>query len=157
MAKFDFPLEPVLADRVRVERQKEQILSRRRLELSASEAELARLNREFERYATVLREDHGSLSSEDLRRYYAYLEHVEQCMSERHKVIAERRTAVEDARRDLLAAASERKAIEKLKERRLKEYRAAQAAQEENELDDARYASRRNIGADGGTPEEHVF
>lgn len=144
MPKFKFALEPVLDHRERIEDEKQQVLAERARELKAAEDELARLNGEFKRYSIVLREDHASLSSEELRRHYAHLEYLDRCMTMQHGIIFQRRAAVERARADLVEASKDRKVIEKLKDRRLEEHHALQAAQEQKDLDDTnnRRASR---------------
>jgi flagellar FliJ protein len=136
VAKFKFTLEPVLDHRGRIEEEKQQVLAERLRELKAAEDELARLNGEFKRYSTALREDHAKLSCDELRWHYAHLEYVDRCMTMQHGVILQRRTAVERARQDLIAASKERKVIEKLKDRRFEEYQALQAAAHQKDLDD---------------------
>ena len=136
MAKFKFTLEPVLEHRERIEDEKQQVLAERLRELQAAEDELARLNGEFKRYSTALREDHAKLSSDELRWHYAHLEFLDRCMTMQHGIIFQRRAAVERARADLVAASKERKVIEKLKDRRFEEYQALEAAQEQKDLDD---------------------
>lgn len=136
MAKFKFALEPVLDHRERIEEEKQGILAARQRELKAAEDELARLNGEFKRYSTVLREDHAKLSSDELRWHYAHLEFLDRCMTMQHSIIFGRRAAVDRARADLIAASKDRKVIEKLKDRRLEEHQAQEAAQEQKELDD---------------------
>ena len=137
MRKFKFTLEPVLGHRERLEDEKQQIFAERQNELRAAEAELARLNGEFKRFSTALRDDHASLSSEELRWHYAHLEYLDRCIVMQHATIAQRRSAVERARADLLEASKERKVIEKLKDKKFEEYRASAAQAEQAELDDA--------------------
>ncbi len=144
MARFKFALEPVLDHRSRIEDEKQQVLAERQRELKAAEDELARLNGDFKRYATALREDHAELSSDELRWHYAHLEYVDRCMIMQHGVILQRRSAVDRARADLIAASKDRKVIEKLKDRRLEEHRTLQAAAEQKELDDT---NNRRFGA----------
>jgi flagellar FliJ protein len=136
MPTFKFSLEPVLEHRERIEDEKQQVLAERMRDLKAAEDELKRLDGEFKRYSTALREDHAKLSSEELRWHYAHLEYLDRCMTMQHGIILQRRAAVERARADLIAASKERKVMEKLKDRRLEEHEALQAAQEQKELDD---------------------
>lgn len=136
MQKFKFALDPVLQHRERIEDEKQQVLAERLRDLKAAEDELARLNGEFKRYSTALREEHATLSSEELRWHYAHLEYLDRCMTMQHSVIFACRAAVERARTDLVAASKERKVIEKLKDRRLEEHQAHEAAQEQKDLDD---------------------
>ena len=136
MGKFKFTLEPVLDHRERIEDEKQQVLAERSRELKAAEDELARLNGEFKRYSTALREDHAKLTSEELRWHYAHLEYLDRCMTMQHGIIFQRRAAVERARADLVTASKDRKVIEKLKDRRFEEHQVFEAAQEQKELDD---------------------
>ena len=136
MARFKFALEPVLDHRERIEDEKQQILAQCQRELQAAQDELARMNAEFKRYSTALREDHAKLSSDELRWHYAHLEYLDRCMTMQQGVIHQCRAAVDRARGDLAAASKDRKVIEKLKDRRFDEYRAVQAAQEQKDLDD---------------------
>jgi flagellar FliJ protein len=137
MTRFKFALQQVLHDRERTENEKQQLFAERRCELTAAEDELARLKVEFDRYSTVVREEHAKLTGEDLRRYYAYLEHLNRCMTMQQPIIAKCHAALERARQDLLGASKDRKVLEKLKDRRFELHRAAEAAREEAELEDA--------------------
>jgi flagellar protein FliJ len=137
MRKFKFSLKAVLEHRERIEEEKQQILAARQHELKLAEDELARLNGEFKRYSTVLRDDHARLSTDELRRHYAHLEYLDRCMVMQHAVISQRRAAVERARADLVEASKDRKVIEKLKDKRFQEYQAMEAAFEQKELDDS--------------------
>jgi len=136
MGKFRFALKPVLDHRERIEEDKQLVLAERQRELKAAEDELARLNGEFKRYSTALREDHAAFSTEELRWHYAHLEYLDRCMTMQHGIIFQRRAAVERARLELVDASKDRKVIEKLKDRRLEEYRATEAAREQKDLDD---------------------
>jgi flagellar FliJ protein len=137
MRKFKFSLEPVLDQRERIEDEKQQIFAARQRELLEAEQELARLNGDFKRFSTRLRDDHASLATEELRWHYAHLEYLDRCITMQHAVISQRRTAVERARIDLVEASKERKVMEKLKDKRLQEHRAREASFEQKELDDA--------------------
>lgn len=136
MGKFKFALQPVLGHRERIEDEKQQVLAERQRELRAAEDELARLDAEFKRYSTVLRNDHANLSSNELRWHYAHLEYLDRCMTMQHSIIFQRRAAVERARQDLITASKDRKVIEKLKDRRFEEHQAMEAVLEQKELDD---------------------
>ena len=137
MKKFKFPLKPVLEHRERIEEEKQLVLSARQQELKAAEDELARLNGEFKRYSTVLRDDHARLATEELRWHYAHLEYLDRCTVMQHAVISQRKIAVERARQELVEASKERKVIEKLKDKRFAEHKALEAAAEQKELDDS--------------------
>lgn len=150
MRKFKFALDPVLGHRERIEEEKQQTLAARQLELQAAEDELARLNGDFKRFSTVLREDHATLATEELRWHYAHLEFLDRCITMQYGVISQRRVAVDRARLDLIEASKERKVMEKLKSKRFQEHRALEAAFEQRELDDANNRRQnQNIAARG--------
>lgn len=150
MAKFKFALEPVLDHRERIEDEKLQVFAARQRELKAAEDELARLNAEFKRYSAVLREDHATLTSEELRRHYAHLEYVDRCIVMQHSLVFQRRSALERARVDLVEASKDRKVLEKLKDRRLEEHQALEAAQEQKDLDDTNNRRHGSVGVRRG-------
>jgi flagellar FliJ protein len=137
MRKFKFSLEPVLDHRERIEEEKQQIFAARRRELQDAEHELARLNGDFRRFSTTLREEHARLSTEELRWHYAHLEFLDRCITMQHAVISQRRAAVDRARRELVEASKERKVMEKLKDKRFEEHQTLEASLEQKELDDA--------------------
>ncbi len=136
MKKFKFLLEPVLGQRERIEDEKQRILGERRRELSAAEDELARLHEQFKRYSTVLRDEHKTLDSEQLRWHYAHLEYLDRCITTQYGVVTQRRIKAERARVALVEASKDRKVIEKLKDRRFKEHRSFRALIDQKELDD---------------------
>jgi flagellar FliJ protein len=145
MRKFKFSLDPVLDHRERIEDEKQQILAARQREMQEAEHELARLDGDFKRFSTTLREDHARLSTEELRWHYAHLEFLDRCITMQHAVISQRRAAAEHARLYLVEASKDRKVMEKLKDKRLEEHRAREASFEQKELDDAnnrRYVPR---------------
>lgn len=137
MRQFKFNLRPVLEQRERIEDDKQQAFAARQMELKAAQDELARLNGEFKRYSTALHDGHATLTSDELRRHYAHLEYLDRCMVMQHALISQLRAAVEKARKELVEASKERKVIEKLKDKRLEEHQAREAAFEQKELDDS--------------------
>lgn len=145
MKRFKFNLEPVLEQRTRIEEEKQQALAARQAELQAAVNELAQMDAKYKRYATTLRDDHASLSTEELRAHYAHLEYLDRKIVMQHARIAGFRSAADRARAELVAASKERKVIEKLKERRLEEHRAAETAQEQRDLDESNARRHRRI------------
>jgi flagellar FliJ protein len=137
MRKFKFSLEPVLDHRERIEDEKQQIFAERQRELQDAEQELARLNGDFKRFSTALREDHARLSTEELRWHYAHLEFLDRCITMQHAVISQRRAVAERARLELVEASKDRKVMEKLKDKRREEHQALESSLEQKELDDA--------------------
>ena len=137
MKKFKFSLAPVLEHRERIEDEKQQILAARLTELKAAQNELARLNADFKRHSDTLRDRHADLGTDELRAHYAHLEYLDRSMVMQHAKISGCKTAVERARAELLEAGKDRKVIEKLKDRRLEQHHAMEAAFEQKELDDS--------------------
>jgi flagellar protein FliJ len=151
MKKFVFTLEPVLEHRKRIEDEKQVAVAARKRALEEAETELARLNDEFRSYSTKLREEHAALEWAELQSIYAHLQFVDRCTVAQLKIVAERRTAFDRARAELLEASKEKKVVEKLKERRKASFEKELARIEQIELDDgnARRFGRTLIG---GTP-----
>ncbi|MBV9269815.1 MAG: flagellar export protein FliJ [Candidatus Eremiobacteraeota bacterium] len=137
MKKFRFALEPVLEQRRRIEETKQQIVSQRVLELQKAEDDLSELHGQYSGNSERLRDGHQHFSTEDLRLYYAHLEYLDRAITTQHAIVAQRKSAVEKARVELLQATKERKAVEKLKERKHTEWAANAARLEQNELDDS--------------------
>lgn len=137
MKKFKFSLAPVLEHRERIEDEKQQHLAARLTELKAAQNELARLNGEFKRHSTTLHDNHAELGTDELRAHYAHLEFLDRSMVMQHATIQSRKAAVDRARADLLDASKDRKVIEKLKDKRLEQHQAMEAAFEQKELDDS--------------------
>ena len=137
MKRFAFTLKPVLEHRERLEDEKQLFMAARQRELDAAAGELSRLNAQFKQYAVRLREGHKDLNSDELRAHYAHLDYLDRAITMQRGIVAQCRQAVERARLGLLDASKDRKVIEKLKERRLQEYRTLEASAEQKELDDS--------------------
>ncbi len=135
--KFIFALEPVLAQRERIEAEKQRVLAQRQRALNEAKADLSGLHVDFRRYSSALRDKHRAFTTEKLRLHYAHLEYLDRSITSAEQVVALRQLDVDRAREELLEAAKERKAIEKLKERRHASYIAEENAAEQRELDDA--------------------
>lgn len=137
MKTFVFSLLSVLRHRERIEEQKRLLLAARQRDLGAAQDHLANLDAQFKRYSIRLRGGHKDFSSEDLRAHYAHLEYLDRAMIMQHGIVSQCRLAVDRARADLMGASKERKAIDKLKERRLQEHQTLEASVEQKELDDS--------------------
>ncbi len=133
MKRFTFALAPVLEHRRRIEDEKQRILADRRRRLSAAQDELARLHAAFKQYSNALSDDHQRLTSNDLRAHYAHLEYLDRCITMQHALIAQCAIAVDCARADVIEAGKERKAIEKVKDKRFEQHRVREAAIEQRE------------------------
>jgi len=148
MKRFHFALQPVLEQRERVEDEKQMVVAQKRRSLDEAEAELRRLNDEFRENADRLRQKHSEMDTEELRLTYAHLQFIDRCIVAQIAVVAERRVALERARLELLEASKERKAVEKLKERRRTAHDLEGMRLEQNEIDDgnARRYGRSLVG-----------
>lgn len=136
MKRFKFSLEPVLDHRERIEEEKLQVFGERQRALQEALNELSRLNGNFKSYSDALRDGHRTLTCDELRRHYAHLEYLDRRITMQHAAISQRRMESERARVELVDAGKDRKVIEKLKDKKREQYRAAEAAFEQRELDD---------------------
>lgn len=146
MKAFKFRLDPVLEQRKRIEEERQLELAARERDLQEAQDELARLDHEYRRFSMRLRDEHERLQGEELRLHYAHLQYLDRRIVAQHGVVAKCREAVDHARAALLDAAKERKAMERLKERRLEEHRADVARLEQRDLDDANNRRLTNTG-----------
>jgi flagellar protein FliJ len=148
MKRFHFVLQPVLDQRQRIEDEKQMVAAQKKRAVDEAEKELRRLNEEFRVNADILRINHAKLDSEELRLTYAHLQFLDRSIVAQIKVVAERRVAFEKARAELLVASKDRKAVEKLKERRREAHDTEAARVEQNEIDDgnARRYGRTLVG-----------
>ncbi|QQS09797.1 MAG: flagellar FliJ family protein [Phycisphaerales bacterium] len=148
MPKFRFQLEPVLRQRLAVERQKQVALAGVERERLAIEARIQegheRFAREREELRSILGPRDATISSGDpnpvsLRAasWQASASLAVLAETQRLTVALEKVNArLAAARRDLADAMTRRKAVELLKERRLEEFRAAQSRAENASLDE---------------------
>lgn len=151
MKRFTFALQPVLDHRKRIEDEKQLVVAVRKRALDEAERELARLNDEFRKHSTMLREGHKKLETRDLQCIYAHLQFIDRCIVAQIRIVAERRVALDRARNELLEASKEKKVVEKLKERRRQTYVLEEQRVDQKELDDSN-ARRHGRVQVGGTP-----
>ena len=137
MKKFRFALQPVLAQRERVENDLKAALAARQRELDAAQAELDGFNARFRAHSEMLRGEHRTLAAEDLRLHYAHVAFLDRAIDAQLGVVAARRAEVDRARAAVLEASKDRKAVEKLKERRRDAHAEEERRVEQNDLDDA--------------------
>jgi flagellar FliJ protein len=151
MKKFTFGLQSVFDHRERIEDERRQVLATKQRDLDVAQSRLDDLNGEFRMHVEVLRRNHRSLSTEDLRLHYGHLDYLDRAVTAQIRVVAERRIAVGRARAELLNASKDRKIMEKLKEHRLVEHQEDERRVEQNELDDgnARRENRAHQQAGG--------
>lgn len=122
MPRFVFSLEPLLERRARTEEERRQIFAIRQRAYDQAVRELSRIGRE------LAAGPHADC---------ALLRFLSRAIETQAGIVAQRRAAVECARHELIAAVRERRVLEKLRERRVRAFDAAQARREELELDEA--------------------
>lgn len=143
---FAFVLEPLLAQRKDTEERHRVVVATRARAFELANAALEALSAQHRQYQELLAGDRRSREVETLRIHYAHLEALERQLEGARHVLERRRIDVEAARVGLRAAAKERKVLEKLKERRFREYAAKQARTQALEFDDANARLRRSTG-----------
>jgi flagellar biosynthesis chaperone FliJ len=122
MPRFRFALAPLLDRRARVEEERKQILALAQRAYDDVAAKLGQLGRQL---AAGPYADH------------ALLRFLSRAIETQTGLVAQRRAALECARRELMAARRARRVLEKLQERRRRAFDAAESRLEELELDEA--------------------
>jgi flagellar protein FliJ len=137
MARFVFPLQPLLDERRRKEEAKQ--LAFARVKRARDER-----SREVDQLAGALRSRGHALyrcamtgSTANLRLYDANLRYLEGALQSHARCSAQSAAAFDRAAVELLEANRDRRLIEKLRERRLQEFEREQARRDELELDEA--------------------
>ena len=123
-ARFHFALQPLLDRRSRIDEEKQLCFDLQRRERDAGSSEVTRLATALTRLA-LRTSDAGSLAVFDA------------AMTARRKYAVLAEAALETARRELIAARRERRAIEKLRDRRRCSFEEEEARREELEIDEA--------------------
>lgn len=144
MKRFTFALQPVLDVRERHERERMQRLADAQMVLARAEERLAALEQERDAEVLTVREHHSHLELEELQAYYAHLEHVASEIALQRERVAAARGQVDAARAELVAASTEKKVVERLRERRYESFRNEERLAEQRQVDDdnARVESR---------------
>jgi flagellar export protein FliJ len=119
--KFIFGLQPVIDRRKQVEDVTRQLVARTQRERDEAKCELDRLEAAFRARASSLRD----------------LQTLECSIGAQTRLLAEREAALEEARKELVAANQKRRVVEKLKERYLARLDAAEMRAEEAEIDES--------------------
>lgn len=135
--RFQFRLEPLLERRRRTEAEKQRDFAVRRRSLERSAQEIERLADARRRWANALVASTTSAAAIDLRLHDGYLTMLEAAIAQERRSRAELEAALGRARDELIAASRERRAIEKLKERRRCAFDAQEARREELAIDEA--------------------
>ena len=136
MKGFRFRLDPVLAHRERVERERAGEHARRLADQLAAEADRDDLIARRDRARRSLLEDHGSLDGDRLRFTYAHLEYLDRAIISAQQRVDACAVETGHAHAALVAAAKDRKVLETLKERRKEAFQYETALAEQRELDD---------------------
>ena len=144
MKRFTFALQPVLEVRERRERERMQRLAEAQLALQGALERLTALERERDVGVLTVRERHGQLDLEELQAYYSHLEHLAGEIALQRERVAAARGQVDAARADLVAASTEKRVVERLRERRYESFRHEERLAEQRQVDDdnARIESR---------------
>ncbi len=138
MKPFVFKLETVLEMRRRKEDDAKVRLSEARNNLNAAKEILAQLHaqqlaswEEFRR-----KQAEGELVVTDYQLWYNFLTFLKKEIAKQEKVVTELAEKVALALKEMETAMKNRKAVEKLKEKRLEQYRLAVQAEEQIMLDE---------------------
>jgi flagellar FliJ protein len=137
MARFVFPLQPLLDERRRKEEEKQLAFLRVKAARDERSRELDRLAGVVRARGRALHECAMTGSAANLRLYDANLRYLECALQSHEKGGAETAAAFDRAAAELLDANRERRLIEKLKERRLQAFEREEARRDEVELDEA--------------------
>jgi len=138
MPRFIFRLQGVLRQRRQIERQKQRDLAIAQAQQQQMEQELRNVNDAMKTATEQLRRDHlsGPIDVTYLtahRRFIVAMQRKGQSLVQR---IAQQQRVTDAARLALVEAAKQRKAIEKLRERRWEQWLADQNRRETIELDE---------------------
>lgn len=138
MARFRFSLEGVLRQRALVEREKQRVVADRQAIVAKLTTELRALDQQMQSATAEVR-DHrlvGRLDLSYLAAHRRYALAMQRRAVELARRIASAQVAVEQAQAELVEAARRRKAIEKLREKRLAQWQAEHQRKESSELDE---------------------
>ncbi|MFQ3547513.1 MAG: flagellar export protein FliJ [Termitinemataceae bacterium] len=134
MKRFRFDLEKLLELRAYYEREAELELAKAMAELQGIQQRLEKL---AEDRASVARDRFlRSRSVAELQTIDLYLLRLDKTKEQLLEAAAKAELLVEEKRTVFLEASKDRKVIEKLKEKRLQDYRAISMAEETKEIDD---------------------
>ena len=135
--KFAFRLQPLLEQRKRVEQEKQRDFAATRRIRDEGRRELERLADARRWFMQQLAASARAHPPAALRLRDAHLRSIESALDRQRGRLEELEAAYDRAREALLSASRERRVIEKLKERRQRDFEAEQTRREALELDDA--------------------
>jgi flagellar export protein FliJ len=138
-ARFVFSLEPLLEERRHREERKRQAFARAKRACDEGLREMERLNGAVREAGAALHGCalSGSFAGAGVRFYDARLRVLAGAIEWQGERVTRWGGDVSAARAELIAAHRDRLVVEKLRERRLHEFRAAEARRDEMEVDEA--------------------
>jgi flagellar FliJ protein len=134
MKRFNFDLEKVLELRSYREREAEIALGKAIGELTLIEREIKSIT--GERFQAASERFASGNTGREIQGYDLYIRRLDTALERLFKEAAQAELKVEEARQVFFEASREKKAIEKIKERRQKEYRKTMLREEGKTLDD---------------------
>jgi len=138
MAKFVFKLEGVLEHRRNVERERQRAVAENRAQMTALENQLRDLDQREQQSTQDLRNNRltGALDMQFIAAHRRFMIAMQRQAMELAQKMAGVQRKLEEAQKELLEAAKQRKVIEKLKEKQLERWRAEMARSEANQMDE---------------------
>jgi flagellar protein FliJ len=139
MAQFTFHLEAVLRHRKNIERERQRALAEAQVVLSPVRAQLDALDLSVRQSVEEIRKHRltGVLDLNFLAAHRRFLNSSQKQAIELAQQLAKMQIRIDVTRRELAAAARDRKIIEKLKEKQFERWRTRQSAAELSMLDEA--------------------
>jgi flagellar protein FliJ len=139
MARFKFTLQALLDRREQIEQDRQRDLAAAQSVMTALQQELTALNTHMQSSIDDLRTGRliGRLDLQFLAAHRRYVLSVERRAMTLAQKMAIQQRAVDEARTRLVAAARDRKMLEKLREKRKADFQTEQARKDFAELDDA--------------------
>jgi flagellar protein FliJ len=156
MARFVFQLEGVLKHRTQLEQQKMRVVAEARATMAGFEAELRAMDEAVQAAAKQVRDNHlvGVLDMHFLAAHRRFMNAAQRQAMEVVQKLAKAKAQHDDAQKQLIEAAKQRKIIEKLREKQHARWQAEQARTEAIELDELSMQLAFRSALDGG--EEHA-
>lgn len=133
---FRFRLDPVLAQRARIEAEKAAVHARALAHQLAAEQMRDRLLSNRDELRERLVHEHAAFDAETLRATYTHLDYLDRAIVAAGQRVDACAAETERARARLVDAAKDRKVLDTLKERRREAFDLESALVEQRELDD---------------------
>jgi flagellar FliJ protein len=146
MRKFVFQLESVLEYRQNMEDHEKNLLGRAVQKALAEEQSLDKLSLKRQQHLTACKSSEVNLTF--IHQQEVHLQYIEAKINQSQEKLIEAKKKVKIHKRSLVDASKKRKMIEKIREKRLQEYRRDLAKEEQGILDEAGIAAycRNNKG-----------